>query len=177
MTRNELKEILSYELLDGKQLSAIKTFRIKHITPATNFVYLCRKMWFHNKSGSKLLSKLYYLKIARKYNCYVFPDVEMGKGFRAYHPTGIVIGHCSVGENFTILQNVTIGEKNIGEYRATKICPRIGNNVTIAANSCVLGDVTITDNVVIGAGSIVTKDIDQPGVYVGAPAKQIKQAN
>ena len=46
----------------------------------------------------------------------------------------------------------------------------IGNNVSIGSNSTIL-PVNITDNVVIGAGSVVTKNIDVPGVYFGNPAK------
>jgi acetyltransferase-like isoleucine patch superfamily enzyme len=45
----------------------------------------------------------------------------------------------------------------------------ISNNVSIGSNSTIL-PVTICANVVIGAGSVVTKDIDIPGVYVGNPA-------
>lgn len=50
---------------------------------------------------------------------------------------------------------------------------RIGNEVSIGSNATIL-PVSICDQVVIGAGSVVTKDIDEPGVYVGNPAKRIK---
>ena len=46
---------------------------------------------------------------------------------------------------------------------------RIGNNVCIGSNSTIL-PVNITDNVVIGAGSVVTRDILEPGTYAGNPA-------
>ena len=49
----------------------------------------------------------------------------------------------------------------------------IGNNVSIGSNVTLL-PVKISPNVVIGAGSVVTKDIDEPGVYCGNPAKRIK---
>jgi acetyltransferase-like isoleucine patch superfamily enzyme len=51
---------------------------------------------------------------------------------------------------------------------------RIGDNVSIGSNVTVL-PVTVCNNVVIGAGSVVTKDIKAPGVYVGNPAKLIKK--
>ncbi len=50
---------------------------------------------------------------------------------------------------------------------------RIGNNVAIGTNATIL-PVNICDNVVIGAGSVVTKDINKPGIYAGNPAKKIK---
>lgn len=46
----------------------------------------------------------------------------------------------------------------------------IGNNVSIGSNATIL-PVAICDNVVIGAGAVVTKNITQPGVYAGNPAK------
>ena len=49
----------------------------------------------------------------------------------------------------------------------------VGNNVSIGSNSTIL-PVTICDNVVIGAGSVVTKDIIESGVYAGNPAKLIR---
>ncbi|TAL50387.1 MAG: N-acetyltransferase [Chitinophagaceae bacterium] len=50
----------------------------------------------------------------------------------------------------------------------------IGNHVSIGSNTTIL-PVEICDHVVIGAGSVVTKNITQPGVYAGNPAKKIKQ--
>ena len=49
----------------------------------------------------------------------------------------------------------------------------IGNNVSIGSNSTIL-PVKICDNVIIGAGSVVVKNIDKPGVYAGNPANFIK---
>lgn len=49
----------------------------------------------------------------------------------------------------------------------------IGNKVSIGTNVTVL-PVSICDNVVIGAGSVVTKDITEPGIYAGNPAKKLR---
>ena len=49
----------------------------------------------------------------------------------------------------------------------------IGNHVSIGSNVTLL-PVTVCDNVVIGAGAVVTKNITEPGVYVGNPAKNIR---
>lgn len=50
---------------------------------------------------------------------------------------------------------------------------KIGNNVSIGTNATIM-PVTICDNVVIGAGAVVTKDISEPGFYVGNPARKIR---
>lgn len=49
----------------------------------------------------------------------------------------------------------------------------IGNRVSIGTNATVL-PVSICDDVVIGAGSVVTKDIHEPGIYAGNPAKKLR---
>jgi len=55
-------------------------------------------------------------------------------------------------------------------WRPTKL----GNGVSIGTNATVL-PVTICDNVVIGAGAVVTKDISTPGIYVGNPARLLRR--
>lgn len=59
------------------------------------------------------------------------------------------------------------GNKNL--WKPTKI----GNNVSIGSNATIL-PVTICDNVVVGAGSVVTKSINKPGVYAGNPARKLR---
>jgi len=50
----------------------------------------------------------------------------------------------------------------------------VGNNVSIGSNATIL-PVVICDNVVIGAGSVVTKNISEKGIYAGNPAKLIRR--
>lgn len=59
------------------------------------------------------------------------------------------------------------GDKNL--WKSTEI----GNHVSIGTNATVL-PVKIVDNVVIGAGAVVTKDITEPGIYAGNPAVKIR---
>lgn len=59
------------------------------------------------------------------------------------------------------------GNKDL--WRATNI----GNRVSIGSNSTLL-PVSICDDVVVGAGSVVTRDITLPGVYAGNPARRLR---
>lgn len=61
-----------------------------------------------------------------------------------------------------------VGRKDL--WRPTKI----GNRVSIGTNATIL-PVTICDNVVVGAGSVVTKDITEPGIYAGNPARLLRK--
>jgi acetyltransferase-like isoleucine patch superfamily enzyme len=51
---------------------------------------------------------------------------------------------------------------------------KIGNRVSIGTNATIL-PVTICDQVVVGAGAVVTKDITEPGTYVGNPARCLRR--
>lgn len=51
----------------------------------------------------------------------------------------------------------------------------IGNNVWISCNVIILPGVTIPDNVIVGAGAVVSKDLESGFVYAGVPAKKIKK--
>ncbi len=55
------------------------------------------------------------------------------------------------------------------EWKAT----RIGNRVSIGSNATIL-PISICDRVVIGAGAVVTKDIAEPGIYAGNPARKLR---
>jgi acetyltransferase-like isoleucine patch superfamily enzyme len=80
--------------------------------------------------------------------------------------------HCFIGHGVMFINDLfkdggpAGGEKN--KWKATKI----GNHVSIGSNATLL-PVTICDHAVIGAGSVVTKDILQPGKYAGNPARLI----
>lgn len=172
MKCKEYKDILKYELYQNRKLSLFSRVRIKFFQPNTNCIFLSRKMWYlYSKTNkiAKLRAKLIYLKILRKFGCCIFPSAKVGKGFHITHPCGIVLGNCTVGENFMLYQNCSIGSKKAGEGY-----PTIGNNVELCSNSVLIGNINVCDNVVIGAHSLVIKSILEPGTYAGNPIKKIK---
>ena len=50
---------------------------------------------------------------------------------------------------------------------------KIGSNCWIGYGVIIIGPVNICSDVILGAGSVVTRNIEEPGVYVGAPARKI----
>lgn len=117
-------------------------------------------------------------------NVFIGPFVEI--------QSGVVIGDDSkVQSHSFICELVTIGRKCFIGHGVTFINDRfrdggpaggdrakwercqVGDNVSIGSNATIL-PVRITDGVVIGAGAVVTRDIDSPGVYAGNPARRIR---
>ena len=125
---------------------------------------------------------LYGCKIGE--NTFIGPFVEIQKN--------VTIGkNCKIQSHAFICELVTIGDNCFISHGAMFINDKfqkggpaggdrslwketvIGNNVSIGTNATIL-PVHICDNVVIGAGSVVTKDITEPGIYAGNPARKIR---
>lgn len=98
----------------------------------------------------------------------------------------VVIGPVTIGNNVMLAQNIVISGLNHG-YEDITIPPSeqktitkpitIDDNVWIGANSVITAGVSIGKHCIIGAGSVVTKNIPDYSVAVGNPAKIIKQYN
>lgn len=113
-------------------------------------------------------------------NSFVGPFTEIQKGVHIGERTKIQ-SHCFVCEGVEIGADCFIGHgvmfindnfktgKPAGGDATLWQATIIGNNVSIGSNATIL-PITICDKVVIGAGSVVTKNITVPGTYAGNPA-------
>jgi serine O-acetyltransferase len=93
---------------------------------------------------------------------------EIDGGLLIFHGHGTVISLKKAGQNLKVYQGVTIGKKEIRGGKED-VQPTIGNNVTIYTGAIVIGGISIGDNVKIGAGTIVMKDIPSNSLVVGNP--------
>lgn len=105
-------------------------------------------------------------------------DVVIGNNTKVQSHTFIcelvTIGeHCFIGHGVMFINDLfTEGGPANGDKSKWK-STTIGNRVSIGSNATIL-PVTICDNVVVGAGAVVTKNITEPGTYIGNPAKKLK---
>jgi acetyltransferase-like isoleucine patch superfamily enzyme len=81
--------------------------------------------------------------------------------------------NCFIGHGVMFVNDLFSGGGPAGGDKSKWKSTQIGNSVSIGSNATIL-PVRVCDNVVIGAGSVVTKDILFSGVYAGNPAKKIR---
>jgi putative colanic acid biosynthesis acetyltransferase WcaB len=101
-------------------------------------------------------------------------DTPVGPNLKLQHGQGLVVNHHTIiGANCTLRNGTTIGNKQRadGSYSAS---PKIGDHVDIGCNVVIIGPLTIGDHAVIGAGSVVVKDVPANAVVAGNPAKVIR---
>lgn len=83
---------------------------------------------------------------------------------------------CFIGHGVMFVNDVFKGGGPARGDRSLWKETHIGNNVSIGSNATLL-PVSICDHAVIGAGSVVTKDIVTPGTYAGNPARRLPKSN
>jgi len=101
----------------------------------------------------------------------IHPGAVLGEGLFIDHGMGIVIGETTeIGKNVTLYKGVVLG--GTGKEKG-KRHPTIGDNVVISSNATVLGSIKIGNNVKIGAGSVVLKDVPDNCTVVGVPGRVV----
>lgn len=86
----------------------------------------------------------------------------------------VTIGsNCFIAHGVVFINDLFETGKPAGGDKTQWRSTHIGDFVSIGSNATIL-PVSICNNVVIGAGAVVTKDISTPGIYAGNPAKKIK---
>lgn len=139
------------------------------------FNYLRQKA-VHRGLMCFLYKILYSLYTNQVLGCDIKPYTQIGSNFTIYHGArGTVISPAAIiGKNVSIRQNTTIGAKGFTDSDRS---PVIEDNVVIGPNVCVIGDITIGHDSIIGAGAVVVKDVPPFAVVAGNPAKIIKMLN
>lgn len=135
--------------------------------------------YYLNKNKKNFLDKILYIyynlhhrKHCLKYNMFISPNVA-GEGLKIVHPGFRRIdSQVKLGANCTVLPMVLFGKKK--EIPDSDNLILVGDNCYFSTGCTILGPCKIGNNVTVGAGAVVTKDIPDNAVVAGVPAKIIK---
>jgi maltose O-acetyltransferase len=128
------------------------------------------------KKAGKGLAIIRPVKIYGKKNIVIGKDVVIGSFVHIWGNGGLSIGDRTLIASNTVITTLTHDYKDPNMRYANAVAKRvnIGNDVWIGTNAVILPGITIGDGAVIGAGSIVTKNVPKNAIVTGNPAKILK---
>ncbi|MBL7069121.1 MAG: N-acetyltransferase [Candidatus Omnitrophica bacterium] len=100
---------------------------------------------------------------------FICEGVTIGKNSFIGH--GVVF----INDNYPRAVNKDGGPESEDDWAGRLVKINIGNNVSIGSNATILGGIKIGDNSVVGAGSVVTKDIPKNQTWAGNPARCLRK--
>ena len=184
MTKNELKNIIEKDDIYYNSFSKkahIKMFLTNsHFYMINKYMRLLRYEEFYRKKSvgggihtvNKVMEFIYSRrknKLGNTLGFYISP-YTLGAGTVIYHHGSIIINSDAILGCGCKLH----GNNCIGNDGKSLKAPRIGNNVDIGFGASIIGNITIADDVQIGAGAVVVKSCLRKGArLVGIPAKEI----
>jgi len=151
-----------YVILFSQGLWACAVYRISHyVFYATKIPIFTRFLRFFCQVARKCIEIITGISLP--------PECYFGKGLYIGHFGTIIIhSRVRIGNNCNLSPGVTLGWGGRGRNSGV---PTLGDRVYIANNAIVIGNVTIGDDAVVGAGAVVTKSVSPRAVVVGNPAR------
>lgn len=139
--------------------------------------------------GDPALRKSYIEKLPAKttFQTVIHPSVVLSKWIEMDEGVIIMAGcvltcNIKIGKHVHLNRHTTIGHDCVlSDYFTTAPAAvvsgncRFGEVVYLGTNACVKQGVSITDNVTIGMGAVVTKSVDQAGTYIGNPLRKLEK--
>lgn len=102
----------------------------------------------------------------------IHPGARIGERLFIDHGMGVVIGETAeVGDDVLLYQGVTLG--GTGNQRG-KRHPTLGDRVVVGTGAAVLGNITLEDDVKVGAGSVIVHSVSAGSTVVGIPGRVVK---
>lgn len=174
-----LKELSSYIRQDLKFTNGhpVRTFFVRYFFEpgfryivwlrVTRYYFLKGKLFF----GFFLFSRMILKHYAYKHSFDISFRAQIGPGLTIAHYGYIIVpSNAVIGKNCSLRPGIVFGKKLTAETGG----PVVGDDVNIGVGTSIIGDVKIGDRVVIGANSVVTRDVPSDCVIAGAPARVIR---
>ncbi|MDE5601695.1 MAG: galactoside O-acetyltransferase [Clostridia bacterium] len=170
-TRIDLREV-GKERREQTKRTSDALFKLNHTQPFTDEYDKLVKEFFTGGLGDNcyILTPLYINLVE---NLHIGNNVSIGPYFKC-----MSAGNIYIEDDVQIAMNVSVITNNHDFYDRAILTVkdvRIKKNVWIGAGATILAGVTVGENAIVGAGSVVTHDVEPNTVVVGNPARVIKR--
>jgi serine O-acetyltransferase len=130
----------------------------------------------HSRLLCVLPSGLHHILMALT-GVHIDPHAHISPGLKFPHGGHIVIGPVRMGANCDIFQGVTLGESDttLEDRPSRPDVPTLGDRVWVGAGAVIAGGVIVGDDAVVGANSLLVRDIPPRGVALGVPARLVSR--
>ncbi|WP_254762404.1 serine O-acetyltransferase [Natrinema marinum] len=129
---------------------------------------LCHRLW---NAGFGLTARLLSNLVRFLTGVEIHPAAEIGRRVTIDHGMGVVIGETAeIGDDVHMYHGVTLGGD---ANEPVKRHPTVESGAQLGANATLLGDITIGEDAAVGAGSVVTGDVEPGATVVGVPAERV----
>jgi serine O-acetyltransferase len=135
-----------------------------------------------NRLHSRLLSLLpgiFHRVMTVLTGIQIVVGAHIGPGLKIPHGGKVVIGPVRIGSNCDIFQGVTLGSSmsmtTLDNPHSWTDVPTLGNRVWVGPGAVIAGHVTVGDDAVIGANSLLARDVPPRGVMIGVPARLVSR--
>lgn len=162
------KDIIKKDLSKYSLESPYKNTGIMAFNYCMFFIKPFRNIFYFRTKGSLILRNISRMFIRPLNTIEILGDI--GEGFRISHNYAVIHPQ-SAGKNLFVGHGVTIGKGRAD--KDGRVWPIIGDNVEIYTNAVVFGGITVGNNVKIGAGTVVNKDVPDNCTVVGNPGRII----
>lgn len=155
-------------------MNIIREWYKKNFIASLHCLVILKYQQYFVRKNNRILARTFQRKNIKTYGVHIGLETTIGENLMIPHPCNIVLGEgVNIGKNCCIYQGVTLGKK-LGHLNNVKDYPTLEDNVTIFPGSMIFGNITIGKGSIIGAGSVVTTNVEPYSIYAGNPAKKIK---
>ena len=156
----------------AKDPAATSTLSVVLNSPGMRAIWAYRRQHWLWERGHHGLARWLSTRSRRRFGVEIHPGAQIGRRFAIDHGMGIVVGETTIiGDDCMLYQGVTLG----GTGKETgKRHPTLGNGVVVGVGASVLGSITLGDNVKVGGGAVVVRDVPPDCTVVGIPGHVVR---
>ncbi|MFC6719697.1 serine O-acetyltransferase [Natrialbaceae archaeon GCM10025810] len=163
--REDVRAMIARDPAASSRLEVLLTYPGMHAIWAH---VLAHAFW---KRGFRLTARLFSHVVRLLTGVEIHPGAMIGRRVTIDHGMGVVIGETAeIGDDVHMYHGVTLGGDT---NEPVKRHPTIEGGVQIGANATLLGDITVGEGATVGAGSVLTRDVEPGATVAGVPAKRV----